>query len=458
MSGVDITQGSIVAVDPDELREVATRVENASYHASSAKAEVSAADALQRDNPIPELSYVWPCGTGIYVECERVYDESRALSEGLRLAADTYEMVELRTLIAMREGDVPTHIRRMKSLYLRLPEPMKLSEHLWTAWEELTGSQLSDSWGHTSAHAGLVMSVFIHQLVKVRTDYGMGRGSLGEPRRAEARKPTTPGTSDRVVPMAKTPLGTNKAPASLADSVRRTPSGESDDLSDRARVRIEKYRMADGSERFVAYLSGSREMPWTNEDPFSWQNNVGLYVGLPNSEGYNFVLEALERAGAEAGSVVDVTAFSQGGMLAQRLATDSDFDVQHVTTLGSPLRIPMGDDVTSLTLAHDDDPVAALSDGGSPMSLGDDDSLLVTRTFDDTATTLERWSANAHRVSAYADTARLFEESGDIRGGAVSDYFDELSRATLLESFAYEVPEDPIGRVIGGSSSSGDEG
>jgi hypothetical protein len=118
----------------------------------------------------------------------------------------------------------------------------------------------------------------------------------------------------------------------------------------------------------------------------------------------------------------------------------------------------MGDDVTSLTLAHDDDPVAALSDGGSPMRLGGDDSLLITRTFDDTTTGLEKWSANAHRVSAYSETARLFEEAGDPRGAGVREYFDELSRATLLESFAYEVPENPVGRLNGGSSSSADEG
>jgi hypothetical protein len=445
-------------VDPDELRLAATRIDSAAYHASSAMAEVSAADALQRDHPIPELHGMWPCGVGILAECRTVYDEAKALSQGLRLAADTYEIIELRTLVAMGAEESPTILRRMESLYLRLPEPKRLADHLWLAWEELTGSKLVDNWGRSGAQAGLVMSVFVNQIVKLRTESGLGRGALGEPARAAARQESVPGTSDRFVPMTKVPLRETKAPATLADSLRRTPSGESDDLSDRARVRIEKYRMQDGSERFVAYLSGSREQPWKTDDPFSWANNVGLYVGAPDSDGYDFVLEALERAGAEAGSVVDVTAFSQGGMLAQRLATDSDFEVQRVTTLGAPLRIPMGDDVTSLTLAHDDDPVAALSDGGSPMRLGGDDSLLITRTFDDTTTGLEKWSANAHRVSAYSETARLFEEAGDPRGAGVREYFDELSRATLLESFAYEVPENPVGRLNGGSSSSADEG
>jgi len=60
-------------------------------------------------------------------------------------------------------------------------------------------------------------------------------------------------------------------------------------------------------------------------------------------------------------------------------------------------------------------------------------------------------------VSAYADTARIFEESGDPRGDEVRAYFEELSRATLVESFSYEVPEEPPGRLNGGASSA-DEG
>ena len=453
---IDVTQGSIVAVDPDELRLVATRLENAAYHASSAMAEVSAADALQRDNPIPELHGMWPCGAGILDECRAMHEEASVLARGLRLAADTYEAVELRTLEAMGAASGPEIARRMDSLYLRFPESSDMADHLWLAWQQLTGTELVANWAASGVQAGLVMGVFVTQLVRARTDAGLGRGSLGVPDRVAARAGRVPGTSDRYVPMTAARVPERAAPSTLAGSLARIPSGESADYSERARVRIEKYRMSDGSEKFVAYLSGSREMPWQTADPFSWANNVGLYLGEPHSDGYDFVLEALQRAGAEAGSVVDVNGFSQGSMLAQRLATDSDFDVQRVTTVGAPLRIPMGDEVTSLTLAHDDDPVAALSDGGSPMRLGNVDSLLITRTFDDQSEGLEKWSVNAHRVSAYAETARIFEESGDPRGAEVRAYFDELSRATLVEAFAYEVPEEPIGRLIGGASS-GDE-
>ncbi|HLT66265.1 MAG TPA: hypothetical protein VKZ73_00225 [Microbacterium sp.] len=456
---IEVTQGSIVAVDPDELRMAATRVENAAYHASSAMAEVSAADALQRDNPIPELRDMWPCGLGILEECRAVYDDSRALADGLRLAADTYELIELRTLDLMYPNGDPGIRRRLHHLALAYPGTNDMADHLWRAWQGLTGSGLVENWAHSGAQAGAMMAIFVNQLVKMRTGAGLGRGSLGEPERVAARAGRVPGVSDRYMPMERSRIiRTLKAPTGLEDSFARIPSGESDDLSDRARVRIEKYRMQDGSEKFVAYLSGSREKPWQTDDPFCWANNVGLYLGQADSDGYDFVLEALERAGAAPGSVVDVNAFSQGSMLAQRLATDSDFDVRRVTTLGAPLRIPMGDDVTSLTFAHDDDPVAALSDGGSPMRLGDDDSLLVTRVFDDKTEGLAKWSVGAHRVSAYAETARIFEESGDPRGAEVREYFEELSHAALLESFAYEVPEEEIGKLRGGASSSGGEG
>lgn len=454
---IDVTQGAVVAVDPDELRLVATRIEKAAFHASSAMVEVSAADALQRDTPIPELHGMWPCGIGVFEDCRALHEEASTLARGLRLAADTYELVELRTLEAMGGAGDPAIARSMDSLYLRYPESREMADHLWRAWHSLTGSELVDNWAESGVHAGLVMAVFVSQLVRARTRTGLGRGSLGVPARVAARAGRVSGTSNRFVPMDVMRVRERGAPPTLAASLMRIPSGESTDLSDRARVRIEKYRLADGSEKFVAYLSGSREMPWQTRDPFSWSNNVGLYVGEPHSAGYDFVLEALERAGAGAGSVVDVNGFSQGSMLAQRLATDSDFDVQRVTTIGAPLHVPMGDEVTSLTLTHDDDPVAALSDGGSPMRLGDDDSLLVTRTFDDTARGLEKWSVNAHRVSAYADTARIFEESGDPRGDEVRAYFEELSRATLVESFSYEVPEEPPGRLNGGASSA-DEG
>ena len=445
-----MTQGSIIAVDPDELREAAARVEHAAGLAQSALHEVAAADALQRDNPIPELRDMWPCGIGIADSCREFSDDAAALAEGLRLAADTYEVVELRALEAMHPGENPHVLRRLDHLVAYHPHSGEMADRLWQGWEALTGDKIVDNWARSGAQAGLVMAVFVDRLVALRAATGMGRGSLGIPERVEARAGRVPGTSDRDVPLERTRVRERGAPPTLAEAVKRIPSGESQDLSDRARVRIERYRMGDGSERFVAYLSGSRGAPWQKDEPFGWSNNLGLYLGEAESDGYDFVLEALERAGATAGSVVDVNGFSQGSMLAQRLATDSDFDVQRVVTVGSPLHIPMGEGVTSFTLAHDDDPVAALADGGSPMSLGDDDSLVIRRAFDETTEGLGKWAIGAHRVSAYSETARLFEESGDPRVAEVREYFEELSRARLLESYAYEVPS--------GASSSADEG
>ncbi|MGO3032553.1 MAG: hypothetical protein ACTIH8_04310, partial [Microbacterium gubbeenense] len=227
----------------------------------------------------------------------------------------------------------------------------------------------------------------------------------------------------------------------LASSVARIPNGETEAFGEKARVRIDKYAFPTGEERFVVYISGSRGAPWKDGDPFDWGNNVGLYLGEAESEGYDFVLEALERAGAQEGSFVDVNGFSQGTMVAQRIATDSDFRVGHVTTIGAPVRMPVGEDVTSIAIAHDDDPVAALSDGGSPASLGDDDSLLIRRTYDEAATGLREWKVGAHRVSAYEQTARLFEQSGDPRAESVREYYAQLGRASSVESFVYHAPE-----------------
>src|SRR5690606_37836651 len=161
---IEVTQGSIVAVDPDELRMAATRVENAAYHASSAMAEVSAADALQRDNPIPELRDMWPCGLGILEECRAVYDDSRALADGLRLAADTYELIELRTLDLMYPNGDPGIRRRLHHLALAYPGTNDMADHLWRAWQGLTGSGLVENWAHSGAQAGAMMAIFVNQL------------------------------------------------------------------------------------------------------------------------------------------------------------------------------------------------------------------------------------------------------------------------------------------------------
>lgn len=454
---LDVTQGSVIAVDPDELRAIAGRIDQAVDAAERGASHVARSTELQTSVPseVPIL-IVRPDMTRLVGGWWR--DEAAGLAASLRMAADAYQALELRTLLAMHGAHAETSAgasarQLLHDLVERNPTAGEQANHLWEAWRATAGDGLVDTWqGAGPAGAG-AMAMLLLGMRAIRGRIGMGPGSLGEPRRATLREGRVPGTSDRFVPMTATQIlgSASNAPTGLAESIARIPNGETPEWGDNARVRVDRYAMPGGEERFSVYIGGSREAPWHEGDPFAWGNNAGLYAGRAGSEGYDFVLEALERAGAQPGSAVDATGFSQGAMVAQRLATDSDFEVQHVTTIGAPLRIPMGEEVTSITLAHDDDPVAALSDGGSPMRLGDDDSLLIRRPYDPAGTGPFEWDVEAHRVGAYAETARVFEESGDMRGESVRAHFDRLAEAVSVESFVFHAPEEPVPRAVGGA-------
>lgn len=444
---LDVSQGSVVAVDPDELRALAGRVRSAAQVAESAIDHANRANALQTQVPA-EWTIVWADVLAPLQRCAMWRDDATRLAEGLDAAADAYELIELRALMQMDDAGSLAVRARHDAILARNPAAGEAADHLWAVWEATTGDALVETWTGAGFLGAAVMALLVGTLRRFRTEGGRQTGSLGAPRRARARANRVPGTSDGYVAMHEQPVGRTSAPAGLASSLSRIPNGETGAFGDTARVRVDKYAFPSGEERFVAYISGSRGAPWNDTDPFSWGNNVGLYVGAAESPGYDFVLEALERSGAEAGSVVDVNGFSQGSMVAQRIATDSDFEVQQVTTIGAPVRMPVGEQVTSISIAHDDDPVAALSDGGSPASLGDDDSLLIRRTFDEADTGLREWRVGAHRVSAYEETARLFESSGDPRADGVREYYDQLARAASVESVVYHTAASGVGDAV----------
>ncbi|WP_156761692.1 hypothetical protein [Microbacterium karelineae] len=450
---LDVTQGSIVAVDPDELRTLADRIQMARDGAERAVARGEQSAFLQSQLPV-EHTVFWAWPGQARMRCGGFADGAAELVTGLRVAADAYEAVELRTMLAMHGEDAQTPDGalardRLDDLLESNPAARAQADHLWAAWRAMEGRDLVEHWSGAGRAGAVAMMGLLAAIPRLRGALGMGAGSLGEPDRARMREGRVAGSSDRFVPMKEGFEIRGQAPTGLADAITRIPNAEGAwNFDDNARVRIDAYTMPDGDTRYAVSIAGSSEMPWDTSDPFNWGNNLGLYAGTPESEGYDFVLEALERAGAGPGDVVDATGFSQGAMIAQRLATDSDFEVQHVTTIGAPLRLPLGDGVTSITLAHDDDPVAALADGGSPMSLGSDESLLIRRPHEERDTGILEWDAEAHRVGSYAETARIFEESGDARAAAVRAYYERLGEATSVRSTTFYAPEDRPPRVV----------
>lgn len=449
---LDVTQGSIVAVDPEELRIVAGRIRRACDRVGRALEHIEQSGFLQSQLPVEHaVVWAWP---GLAADrCRWFGDGAAELVAELLLAADMYETIELRTLLEMHGAAAvapggASARDRLDELRESNPAASARADRLWAAWRVMLGRDLADHWSGAGLPGAAAMAVLLAAVSGLRRTLGMGAGSFGEPGRAKSRAGRVPGSSEGFVPMRESRPFRGAAPTGLAEAITRIPNSEGLwNLDDNARVRVDAYTMPTGETRYVVNIAGSSEMPWDTSDPFNWGNNLTLYTGGADSEGYEFVLEALERAGAEPGDIVDATGFSQGAMIAQRLATDSDFTVQNVTTIGAPLRLPLGDDVTSIALAHEDDPVVALADGGSPMRLGSDSSLLIRRPYEKRDTGLLEWDVEAHRVGSYAETARIFEESGDSRAEAVREYYARLGQATSVRSTFFSAPEERPPRI-----------
>src|SRR5699024_4324709 len=149
----------------------------------------------------------------------------------------------------------------LDDLVERNPMAGQQADHLWQAWRATAGDDLAESWEGAWPAGGGVMAMLLVGMRALRGRLGMGPGSLDEPRRADTRAARVPGVSDRVVPMTSTTIGGSgaSAPAGLADAIARIPSSESPEWGDQARVRVDRFEMPDGDERFSVYISGSRE-------------------------------------------------------------------------------------------------------------------------------------------------------------------------------------------------------
>lgn len=136
---------------------------------------------------------------------------------------------------------------------------------------------------------------------------------------------------------------------------------------DEAVVDIKKL---DGNPpRWVVTIPSTQDS--NNSAPNDWTHNYLLKMRAANDPtAYEQqILEAMRRAGIQPTDEVMVQGFSQGGIMAARLAAneDSGFNVVNVLTVGSPIddvNIPHksngGQDVHVLSVAHQSDPVPML--------------------------------------------------------------------------------------------------
>lgn len=166
------------------------------------------------------------------------------------------------------------------------------------------------------------------------------------------------GTAPTVV--ARSSSMSTTAPVGVAERVARIPGPDEP-------VRVERYATAEGEARFEVYIAGTAS---ANPDgtpvvmggghPWDMASNVAL-IAERDSSSAQAVRQALADAGAEAGSAVVFTGYSQGAAVATLIAESGEFRTEGLVTVGAPTGgMPVTGAYPAVVIAHDDDPIAAL--------------------------------------------------------------------------------------------------
>lgn len=421
---VDITHGGAIAVDSGALGMVAAAMSVVT------RSLADAADAIRRaygciiDAPALTAKIdtvaLWASAQRIDV----LHDECRSAASNTLLMADVYEVVELRAqldaLAVQDSAQAFTLQARITQLQAGDPRVAEMEQWLIAGWKEGRFEGLDQQFDG-SAFTGAVNMGGVFALAAAVGARGFGR----LPPNA-----TLSGTAGAVSVAPVATASPLTPPTSLADAFRRFPS------TDGAQLKVEKYTMPDGSNRFVLYAKGTQPAwPWEGDEPMDLGANWELYTGEEASS-YQATVEALELAGAEPGDRVDVFAHSQAAMNAAYLSTQSEFDVKLQVTAGSPVHPTLNDDQLLIELRHTDDLVSALAGGGGPGGSGSPDSFVASRVADPSAG-VQDLALKPHWLGSYIETAELVDASGDVRLGALENNWRELLDAVTIESTEY---------------------
>lgn len=418
-AGVDIGYGGAISVDPEVLRDVAARMTGLGGDLGDATSAIRTAHRLIVDTPglseRVDTVALWASADA----AEQMRSDCESAVSGTRLMADVYEYTDLKAeadALALSDRAAADALRlRMEALAAGDPRVVDMSTMLVQGWEDarfqgLDGQFLPGGLGALFGVGGIVGA-----------NAGLGK--------------IWPGM--RLAPLfhrvevcpvkTSSPAG---APTSISDAFRRMPQ------ADGAQVAVEKYTMADGTAKYVAYLKGTQSVGFGGEQPWDMQSNTELYSGK-TSASYQATLDALEAAGARPGDEVDVVAHSQSGMIAAHLSMESEFDVHVQITAGSPVEPTVGDDQILVQFRHTDDVVSSLSGGGSPGASGSPGSFTVTRE-GDPGPGLQDMLLDTHMLDSYIETAELAEESGDPRVESLDGFWSGLNEAVDIERTEYQ--------------------
>lgn len=195
-------------------------------------------------------------------------------------------------------------------------------------------------------------------------------------------------------------------------------------------IRIDRVSARGEPDRFEVYIAGTAELSVSGDDePWDMTSNL-VAMGGGSAASYRAVEEAMRLAGIDSTSPVTLTGYSQGGLIAAQLAASGDYAVEGLVTLGAPAgQVAVPHDIPYLALEHSNDLVPAL--GGTFAS---SEPVVVRRQLFDGPPPPGEYVLPAHRLSNYAETARLVDGSSDPRIEATLHRLAHSTHATVTST------------------------
>lgn len=224
---------------------------------------------------------------------------------------------------------------------------------------------------------------------------------------------------DGPVRVDRSAMHTVGPPSGIGDLADRVPRGG----SDASQIRIERYGGDGDGPSWIVYIGGTVEFGLeAGEEPFdntsnghgiaddSWLDELRL-AGAESGAGERAVREAMRQAGVQPGDPLLAVGYSGGGVIAAKLAADSELNTVGAMSLGGPVAsAPTREGVGVLSIEHVEDFVPATGGAGHPSA----ERLTVSRSVLDEGRTYEAM-VPAHELARYRATAALVDDSDEAR-------------------------------------------
>lgn len=190
-------------------------------------------------------------------------------------------------------------------------------------------------------------------------------------------------------------------------------------------VRIDRISAPGQADRFEVYLAGTSDFSLTaGDDPWDMTSNLSAIAG-GSAGSYRAAQEAMAQAGITAASPVVFTGYSQGGLIAARLAASGDYHTTGLVTLGGPAgQVSVPNAIPYVAVEHTEDIVPAT--GGTFAS---SQPVLVRRSVFDGHPPDGPAAFPAHQLARYRQTAGLLDASSNPR---VTDALRAINGPSLL--------------------------